>query len=108
MSGLRPLVFLGLFVLLLPACRIEYPETCSSATPVGLTNANEIASDDSLPFRFPLDESFLNDSLDIGWFGVFKECPPDIEGCYENPERQYHAAEDYKSPGGIPVYAMAL
>jgi len=42
-----------LLILLLAGCA-QSPETCPSSTPVGLANANEIASDDSLPFRFPL------------------------------------------------------
>jgi len=72
-----------------------------------LTNANEIASDDSLLFRFPLDESPIDDNLYFGWFGVSNECTPDIVECYEFPERKFHAAEDYKRPAGTPVYAMA-
>ena len=72
-----------------------------------MANANEIASDDSLPFRFPLDESPIDDNLYFGWFGVSNECTPDIVDCYEYPERKFHAAEDYKRPAGTPVYAMA-
>ena len=72
-----------------------------------MANANEIARDDSLPFRFPLDESPIDEKLYYGWFGVSNECTPDIVDCYEHPERQFHAAEDYKRPAGTPVYAMA-
>lgn len=107
MSSLRLWTSLGILVLLLTACSTQYPETCPSSTPVGLTNANEIASDDSLPFRFPLDESPIDDNLYFGWFGVSNECTPDIVDCYEYPERKFHAAEDYKRPAGTPVYAMA-
>jgi len=95
-----------LLTLLLAGCA-QSPETCPSSTPVGLANANEIASDDSLPFRFPLDESPIDDHLYFGWFGVSNECTPDIVDCYEYPERKFHAAEDYKRPAGTPVYAMA-
>ena len=98
---------LGILVLLLTACSTQYPETCPSSTPVGLANANEIASDDSLPFRFPLDKSPIDNNLYYGWFGVSNECTPDIVDCYEYPERKFHAAEDYKRPAGTPVYAMA-
>jgi murein DD-endopeptidase MepM/ murein hydrolase activator NlpD len=72
-----------------------------------LANANEIARDGSLPFRFPLDESPIDEDLYFGWFGVSNECTPDIADCYEYPERKFHAAEDYKRPAGTPVYAMA-
>jgi len=107
MSSLRLWISLGILVLLLTACSTQYPETCPSSTPVGLANANEIASDDSLPFRFPLDESPIDDNLYFGWFGVSNECTPDIVDCYEYPDRLFHAAEDYKRPAGTSVYAMA-
>ena len=107
MSSLRLWISQGIFILLLTACSTQYPETCSSSTPAGLANANEIASDDSLPFRFPLDESPIDNKLYFGWFGVSNECTPDIVECYEYPERKFHAAEDYKRLAGTPVYAMA-
>jgi murein DD-endopeptidase MepM/ murein hydrolase activator NlpD len=98
----------GILVLLVTACSTPYPETCPASTPIGLENANEIASDDNLPFRFPLDESPIDNQLYYGWFGVSNECTPDVVGgCYEYPERKFHAAEDYKRPAGTPVYAMA-
>ena len=107
MSSLRLWISLGLLVLLLTACNTQYPETCLSSTPVGLVNANVIAGDDSLPFRFPLDDSPIDENLYFGWFGVSNECTPEIVDCYEFPERKFHAAEDYKRPAGTPVYAMA-
>ena len=107
MSSLRLWISLGILVLLLTACNTQYPETCPSSTPVGLANANEIAGDDSLPFRFPLDGSPIDENLYFGWFGVSNECTPEIVDCYEFPERKFHAAEDYKRPAGTPVYAMA-
>jgi murein DD-endopeptidase MepM/ murein hydrolase activator NlpD len=97
-----------ILVLLLISCSPQYPDTCPSSIPVGLDNADEIASDNSLPFRFPLDESSIDDKLYFGWFGASNECTPDVVGgCYEFPEVKYHAAEDYKRPAGTPVYAMA-
>jgi len=107
MSSLRLWISLGILVLLIIACQTQYPETCSSSTSVGLANANEIASDDSLPFRFPLDDSSIDENLYFAWFGVSNDCPPDKVDCYEYPERKFHAAEDYKRPAGTPVYAMA-
>ena len=93
--------------LLLAGCNTEYPQSCPSSVPVGLLAADEIASDDSLPFRFPLDESTVDYNLFFGWFGVSNECPPSMKDCYEYPVLEFHAAEDYKRPAGNPVYAMA-
>lgn len=107
MSKLRLLLSFSVLVPLLIACQTQYPETCPSNTPIGLTNAGEIASDDTLPFRFPLDESPIDETLYFGWFGVSNECPPGKVDCYVYPERQFHAAEDYKRPAGTAVYAMA-
>jgi hypothetical protein len=103
--GPRLWISLSILVLLLAACA-SYPETCPSSTPVGLTEAAEITADGSLPFRFTLDESSIDETLFYGWFAVSNECTPDITDCYEYPVRQYHAAEDYKRPAGTPVYAM--
>jgi murein DD-endopeptidase MepM/ murein hydrolase activator NlpD len=98
---------LGFVTLLLAACITQYPESCPSTTPIGLMDADEIASDDSLPFRFPLDESTIDGTFFYGWFGVSNKCTPGIVDCYEYPVRQFHAAEDYKAPAGTPVYAIA-
>ena len=103
----RSWIVLGIVILLLAACNTEYPESCPSSTPIGLLDADEIANDESLPFRFPLDESATDKKLYFGWFGVSNECPPDKIDCYEYPVLQFHAAEDYKRPAGTPVYAMA-
>jgi murein DD-endopeptidase MepM/ murein hydrolase activator NlpD len=107
MSSLRLWRGLGILFPLLTACSTQYPEACPSSTPVGLANADEIARAESLPFRFPLDESAIDDNLYFGWFGVSNECTPEIVECYEFPDRLFHAAEDYKRPAGTPVYAMA-
>jgi len=73
-----------------------------------LESADEIASDDSLPFRFPIDLSPFDEKIPLSWFGRSNECTPDVVGgCYEYPERKFHAAEDYNRPAGTPVYAMA-
>ena len=98
MSSLRLWTVCVIFLLLSTACSTQYPETCPSSSPVGLANAKEIASDGSLPFRFPLDESPIDNHLYYGWFGVSNECTPDIVDCYVFPERKFHAAEDYKRP----------
>ena len=106
-AGPRLWTHLGALVLLLTACSTQYPETCPSSTPVRLMDAHEIASDDSLPFHFPLEEFADDDTFFFGWFGASNECTPDIVDCYEYRKRKFHAAEDYKRPAGTPVYAMA-
>jgi murein DD-endopeptidase MepM/ murein hydrolase activator NlpD len=90
------------------ACNTKYPETCPASKHIGLESADEIASDDSLPFRFPLNLSPFDEKIPLSWFGRSNECTPDVVGgCYEYPERKFHAAEDYKFPAGTPVFAMA-
>ena len=107
MSKVRSLIILAAIGMLLAACSTQYPEVCPSDYPVGLMDADEIAVDTSLPFRFPLDESVIDQNLYFGWFGVSNECPPDKIDCYHYPVLQFHAAEDYKRPPGTAVYAMA-
>ena len=106
MLNLR-LAGLCLAALLLTGCSTEYPQSCPASTPIGLLNAEEIASDDSIPFRFPLEESTVDYELFFGWFGVSNECPPNMPDCYNFSDLAFHAAEDYKRPAGTPVYAMA-
>ncbi len=106
-SILRLSKSLGIVALFITACTTQFPESCADYTPVGLSSANEIASDQSLPFQFPLEVSSIDDTLYYGWFSVSNQCPPDMKNCYEYPERKFHAAEDYKRPPGTPVYAIA-
>jgi murein DD-endopeptidase MepM/ murein hydrolase activator NlpD len=101
------LVILVFAAWLLTSCNTQYPETCPSSTPIGLLDADEIARDENLPFRFPLDETTVDYDLFFGWFGVSNECPPDMADCYNYSKLAFHAAEDYKRPAGTPVYAMA-
>jgi len=98
---------LFLAALLLTACSTKYPQSCPSGTPIGLLDADEIATSDNLPFRFPLEESTIDYELFFGWFGVSNECPPNMPDCHNYSDLAFHAAEDYKRPAGTPVYAMA-
>ncbi len=60
MSNVHLLISLIFATLLLASCNTEYPQSCPASTPVRLLDADEIASDDSLPFRFPLEESTID------------------------------------------------
>lgn len=98
----------AILALLLISCSNQYPDTCPSNKQVGLAQANEITSDESLPFRFPLDISPSDEIIPLSWLGRSNECTPDVVGgCYEYNELKFHAAEDYKSLAGTPIYAMA-
>lgn len=107
MSRFRLWASLVALLLLLAACRTQYPQNCPSTTPDGLSTARQIAADESLPFRFPLEDPGAYDRLYYGWFGVSNECTPDMVDCYQFSEVKFHAAEDYKRPPGTAVYAMA-
>lgn len=107
LAGARWKIIFGALLLSLAACSPTYPETCPAHTPLGLIDADEIAGDDRLPFRFPLAESAQDETLFFGWFGVSNACPPGMPDCNHDAQLQFHAAEDYKRPAGTPVYAMA-
>jgi hypothetical protein len=86
-----------LLVFLLASCA-QSPKSCPSQRPADLSGAIAFASNDQLPFRFPLDEL----GHDVRPFpAIF--CTSGDTGS----GREYHAAEDYHLPAGTPVYAMA-
>jgi murein DD-endopeptidase MepM/ murein hydrolase activator NlpD len=89
--------------LLLVGCT-EAPEGCPRPVPVDLSEAEAYASDDDLPFRFPLDDHgvYLSAEPFSCPFAAagFAKRGPFVRG--EN-----HAAEDTLKPAGTPVYAMA-
>jgi len=91
-----------LLIILLAGCA-QPPESCPSNTPVGLSEADAFAGDDSLAFRFPLDESSVDETPYFGWFSASNDGHRPVSVS----ERKYHAAEDYLRPAGTPVYAMA-
>ena len=74
--------------------------SCPQVPIEDFSSADAFASDDGLPFRFPLDEM---DQLTTETPAVF---------CTEatmryGPTGKFHAAEDYHLPAGTAVYAMA-
>ena len=91
-----------LMILLLAGCA-QPSESCPSNTPDDLSEADVSAVDDSLPFRFPLDESSVDETPYFGWFGVSNDGHRPVSVS----ERKHHAAEDWLRPAGTPVYAMA-
>ena len=65
-----------------------------------LSEADQFAQDDTLPFRFPLDDA---DPHRTEYFTQFCTAGRNnLDAPYK-----YHAAEDYFQPAGAPVYAMA-
>lgn len=87
----------AVFILLLLSGCSSMPGECTEIAPVDLTNAVAFANDESLPFRFPLDDTAINRADHLGWFCTAS-----------NPTSgKFHAAEDYIRPPGTPVYAIA-
>ena len=93
------LVYLILFVSLITGCS-QTSEPCPVQPYVDLSVADKFAGDDSLPFRFPMDDAnpFRTEKYT-------KFCTPGRDKLDE--PYSYHAAEDYFQPAGTPVYAMA-
>jgi hypothetical protein len=86
------------FLLLLVAGCVQSAESCPPATPADLSDAEMFVQDESLPFRFPLDDLRDNFGIDAAYFADFGQAEDGIE---------YHAAEDIYKPAGTLVYAMA-
>jgi len=94
----RQVPSLCLMILLLSGCASR-PESCPSNMPVGQSEADAVAAEASLPFRFPLDASSADETPYHAGFGEPSEGPEST--------RAYHAAEDYRRPAGTPVYAVS-
>jgi hypothetical protein len=73
---------------------------CPEQPYADLSDADKFLQDDTLPFRFPLDDA---DPHTTEFFTQFCTAGRNrLDAPYE-----YHAAEDYFQPAGTPVYAMA-
>ena len=86
--------------LLLIGCAETEFASCTPERHADLSRAAEFAANDSLPFRFPLDEVVPGEDEEHAVF------------CSSGRKKlgapySYHAAEDYHRPAGTPVYAMA-
>jgi len=104
-SILNPrLLVSSLWLALLLAGCAQAPEACPRPVPVDLSDAETYASDDDLPFRFPLDD--LDAYLSAEPFSCPFAAPGRAKrGPFVSGEN--HAAEDTLKPAGTPVYAMA-
>lgn len=92
------LVCLFIFISLLAGCS-QKAGPCPTQPYVDLSDADIFAGDDTLPFRFPLDDSNSYRNTESATFCTSSSGP--------ESSRKYHAAEDYFQPAGTPVYAMA-
>ena len=95
----RKLLFLGLMVMtiLFVSCTSS-AGSCPPAAPINLSNTDQYAQDEEVPFRFPLDDLNTYFKVDAALFA-------DFGTTHRGPE--YHAADDIYKPAGTPVYAMA-
>jgi hypothetical protein len=98
LSRFSLLAYIVLFLCCSAGCA-QNVGLCPIQPYVDLSNVENYMQDDSLPFRFPLDD------VSSYWDTSSQFCKPRrnrLDGLYT-----YHAAEDYHQPAGTPVYAMA-
>ena len=98
LSRLPWLAYMLVFLQIFSGCA-QNTGPCPLQPYVDLSDVEKFARDDSLPFRFPLDDanSYRDKSSSFCTAGRDR---------LDEPYR-YHAAEDYYQPAGTPVYAMA-
>jgi len=97
------LICAAILALLTAGCA-EAPDACPALVPVDMSGAETYAADDSLPFRFPLDDHAVYVSAEPF------SCPFAAAGWAKRGpfvRHEHHAAEDTLKPAGTPVYAMA-
>ena len=98
MFYLRVMISSILLIMVLAGCA-QSPQSCPPPVRVDSSEADTFADDDSLPFRFPLDDYKIYQPPFMTNFAV--------KGTSLAYEGKYHAAEDVSHPAGTPVYAMA-
>jgi len=98
LSRFRLLACIVVFMLFSAGCA-QAGGPCPAQPYIDLSDADQFTRDDTLPFRFPLEDtnSYRETSTPF--------CTPGRDKLDE--PYSYHAAEDYFQPAGTPVYAMA-
>ncbi|MGD8856771.1 MAG: peptidoglycan DD-metalloendopeptidase family protein [Chloroflexota bacterium] len=89
----------ALCVLLIACAERADPRNCPIQRPVDINGLAPYGDGDQGPFRFPLEDLSA---------GQRRPSAPFQDSGLETPSRrEYHAAEDFLSPPGTPVYAIA-
>ena len=96
---LSKLLLLVFFLLAFTGCA-QNTGPCPIQPYADLSEADKFAQDDTLPFRFPLDDA--NPYRTEKFTNFCTAGRNRLDAPYN-----YHAAEDYFQPAGTPVYAMA-
>jgi murein DD-endopeptidase MepM/ murein hydrolase activator NlpD len=96
---LQATLFVSLIILVILAAGCsQAPINCYQQPYDDLSEALDYASNDELPFQYPLDELGLYDVPAPARF---------CKASFGIDPAKYHAAEDYHLPAGSPVYAFA-
>lgn len=95
--------FVILALLLMLAGCTPIPGSCPGSVPYGLLDADAVNMDASLPFRFPLEYSIEDETIQTGWFASSNAYRRNTS----NGDLRYHTGEDYFRAPGTPVYAIA-
>lgn len=105
-NRLRLVLSSMLLILLFIGCSrssgscVQQKKFCPAYQHLDLSDATSFADDDSLPFRFPLED--VRNYQPANPYSIhFAACGGDTSVL------KYHAAEDYLQPAGTEVYAMA-
>ncbi|MCK8115927.1 M23 family metallopeptidase [Anaerosoma tenue] len=94
----RRVLAVAVLLVLFCAAYAQASDGCRTQPFDDTSRVDEYAADESLPFRFPMDELFAESSEYQARFREWAGPTDDLK---------YHAAEDYHQPAGTPVYASA-